>query len=237
MKPNLPITLVGNVTDEATGRADVTNAEASRAAAQHDYDTAVARLRSSDARAQSDLLRYTDLVRKEEVAQSDYDQYVATAKAQSATVEANKAEVASAEKTIEQRRAQLLQQQSKLDQTLRNAAGQINIRKATIESRQATAESSAARLKQAQLNLTYTRIVAPVSGIVMQRSAEVGARVSVGQQLMMVVQTGDLWGTANFKETQLRRCARASQCAFMWTHSEKTSTVTLRICLPRLAIV
>jgi membrane fusion protein (multidrug efflux system) len=38
-----------------------------------------------------------------------------------------------------------------------------------------------------------------------QRSAEVGARVSEGQQLMMVVQTDDLWVTANFKETQLKR--------------------------------
>lgn len=208
VRPNLPITVVGNVTDEATGRAEVTNAEASLAAAQHDYDNAVARLNSSeatDARAQSDLQRYSDLIRKEEVAQSDYDQYVATAKAQSATVEANRAAVASAGKTIEQRRAQLLQQQSRLDQTLKNAAGQVDIRKATIESRQATAESSAARLEQAQLNLTYTSIVSPVAGIITQRSAEVGARVSVGQQLMMVVQTGDLWVTANFKETQLRR--------------------------------
>lgn len=208
VRPNLPITVVGNVTDEATGRAEVTNAEASLAAAQHDYDNAVARLNSSeatDARAQSDLQRYSDLIRKEEVAQSDYDQYVATAKAQSATVEANRAAVASAGKTIEQRRAQLLQQQSRLDQTLKNAAGQVDIRKATIESRQATAESSAARLEQAQLNLAYTSIVSPVAGIITQRSAEVGARVSVGQQLMMVVQTGDLWVTANFKETQLRR--------------------------------
>jgi membrane fusion protein (multidrug efflux system) len=207
-RPNLPIILTGNTTDEAMGHDAVTDAGAAQAAAQHDYDNAVAKLRSSEAtneRAQSDLRRYTELTREQVVSQSEYDQYVATAKAQNATVEADRAAVASASKTIEQRRAQLLEQRSKLDQTLKNASQQVSIRKATIQSRQATAESSLAKLDQATLNLAYTRIVSPVNGIVTQRSAEVGARVSEGQQLMMVVQTDDLWVTANFKETQLRR--------------------------------
>ncbi len=38
----------------------------------------------------------------------------------------------------------------------------------------------------------------------MRRSAEVGARISAGQQLFQIAQTGDVWVTANFKETQLR---------------------------------
>ena len=139
------------------------------------------------------------------MAQSEYDQYVATAKAQSATVEAGTASVESAAKTIEQRKAQLIQQHSLLDQSLKNAAGQVAIREANIQSRQAAAAWSEAKLEQARLNVAYTGIVAPVSGIITQRSAEVGARVSEGQQLMMVVQTDDLWMTANFKETQLKR--------------------------------
>jgi membrane fusion protein (multidrug efflux system) len=207
-RPNLPITILGNLTDETTGRASVANAEAALAAAQHDYDTAVARLRSSEAtnvRAQSDLKRYTELIEKEEIAHSEYDQYVATAKAQNATVAADKAVADSAAKTIEQRRAQLIEQQSRLDQTLKNATRQVAIREATIQSRRSAADSSQARLEQAKLNLDYTHIVSPVSGIVTQRSAEVGARISEGQQLMMIVQTDDLWVTANFKETQLRR--------------------------------
>jgi membrane fusion protein (multidrug efflux system) len=144
-------------------------------------------------------------LQKDEVAQSEYDQYVATAKAQSATVEAGTASVESAAKTIEQRKAQLIQQHSLLDQSLKNAAGQVAIREANIQSRQAAAAWSEAKLEQARLNVAYTGIVAPVSGIITQRSAEVGARVSEGQQLMMVVQTDDLWVTANFKETQLKR--------------------------------
>jgi membrane fusion protein (multidrug efflux system) len=207
-KPNLPITVVSNATDESTAAAEVANAGASLAAAQHDYDSALDKLHSSEAnnaKAQSDLQRYAQLVQKQEVAQSDYDQYLAAARSQQATVESNQAALRSAAKTIDQRRAQLLEQQSKLNQTLKNAARQIAIRRATIQSRQASAESSSAQLEQAKLNLGYTHIVSPVNGIVTERNAEIGAQVSVGQQLMMVVQTDDLWVTANFKETQLRR--------------------------------
>jgi membrane fusion protein, multidrug efflux system len=212
-KPNLPITVTQNVTDESTGRAQVASAKAALDAARHDYESAVARLRSSEAtneRAQSDLQRYTQLLRKEEVAQSDYDQYAATAKAQNAQVKADKERVESALKAIEQRRAELGMQQSRLDQTVKNADKLVAIRQASIQSSAARAESASAKLDQARLNLAYTRIVSPVDGIVMERSAEIGGRVSEGQQLMMVVQTNDLWVTANFKETQLRRM-RVSQ--------------------------
>ncbi len=207
-KPNLPITVVSNATNESTGRAEVTAAEASLAAAHYDYDSASAKLLSSEAnnaKAQSDLKRYAQLIQKQEVAQSEYDQYLAAAKAQQAAVAADKAALAAAAQTVDQRRAQLREQQSQLNQILKNASRQISIRNATIQSRQASAESSAAQLEQAKLNLAYTHIVSPVNGVVTERSAEVGAQVSAGQQLMMIVQTDDLWVTANFKETQLRR--------------------------------
>jgi Barrel-sandwich domain of CusB or HlyD membrane-fusion len=48
-------------------------------------------------------------------------------------------------------------------------------------------------------------IVAPVDGIASQRSAEIGGRISQGQQLIVVVQIDNVWTTANFKETQLRK--------------------------------
>ncbi|MFL6415494.1 MAG: HlyD family secretion protein, partial [Bryobacteraceae bacterium] len=54
------------------------------------------------------------------------------------------------------------------------------------------------------LKLSYAKITAPVSGIVMKRSAEIGSHISAGQQLMQIAQIGDVWVTANFKETQLR---------------------------------
>jgi membrane fusion protein (multidrug efflux system) len=59
-----------------------------------------------------------------------------------------------------------------------------------------------AQLKDAEQQLGYNRIVAPVDGRIGKRSVEVGARVQPGQQLAAVVQD-DVWITANFKETQL----------------------------------
>jgi membrane fusion protein (multidrug efflux system) len=59
-----------------------------------------------------------------------------------------------------------------------------------------------AQLKDAQQQLGYNRIVAPVAGRVGKRSVEVGARVQPGQQLAAIVQD-DVWIVANFKETQL----------------------------------
>ena len=59
-----------------------------------------------------------------------------------------------------------------------------------------------AQLKDAQQQLGYNQIVAPVSGRIGKRSVEVGARVQPGQQLAAIVQD-DVWVTANFKETQL----------------------------------
>jgi membrane fusion protein (multidrug efflux system) len=79
------------------------------------------------------------------------------------------------------------------------------MREADIKGQKANTEAAQAAFEKAKLDLTYTNIVAPVSGVVTQRSAEPGARVSPGEQLMMIVQTDDLWVTADFKETQLER--------------------------------
>jgi membrane fusion protein (multidrug efflux system) len=59
-----------------------------------------------------------------------------------------------------------------------------------------------AQLRDAELQLQYTRILAPVAGRVGKRNVEVGTRVQAGQHLLAVVQHG-VWINANFKETQL----------------------------------
>src|SRR5271168_2637260 len=206
--PNLPITRISNQNDLTSQQAEVVGSEAALAAAQHDLDSAVAKLKESEAvseRNQADFTRYQTLYDKQEVSRADYDQYKATAAAQTQTVASNQAAVASAQKTVEQRAAQLAQQRSKLKQTQSSAPLQVAIREADIKSQQANAEATQAALEQSRLNLSYCRITAPVSGVVTQRSAEIGARISKGQQLFMIVQTSDLWVTANFKETQLAR--------------------------------
>jgi len=204
--PNLPITRISNKSDLVSQQAQVTNAEAALASAQHDFDSVEAKLKESQAvneRSQADFLRYKTLYEKKEVATADYDQYKSIAASQLQTVAANEASVASAQKTIEQRQAQLEQERTKLQQTESSAPLQVAIREANIKGQQANAEAAQSSLEKAQLNLAYCQVFAPVNGVVTERSAEVGGRIAVGQQLMMIVQTSDLWVTANFKETQL----------------------------------
>jgi membrane fusion protein (multidrug efflux system) len=78
-------------------------------------------------------------------------------------------------------------------------------RSAEVSAGRASVQSSQAQLEQARLNLDYTRISAPVAGIIAQKQVNVGDRVQPGQELLAIVQVDNLWVTANYKETQLRR--------------------------------
>ena len=68
----------------------------------------------------------------------------------------------------------------------------------------ADVQQKRAALEQAELNLQYTKIVAPVSGEV-NKSVVVGMNIQPGQQLLTIVPLEEVWITANFKETQLKR--------------------------------
>ncbi|HTW63981.1 MAG TPA: HlyD family secretion protein [Bryobacteraceae bacterium] len=206
LRPNVPITQVESSTNITGGEADVANAEAVVGVAQRDRESAVARLaeaQANAAKAQADLARYTLLIKNEEVSQQEFDQVAATAKAQDATVAANRAAVEAAGRTVEQRQAQLAQAKARLAQVQRNAPAQLAIRQANVQSQQANVQTAQTMVEQAQLKLSYTKIVAPAAGVVLRRSAEVGERINAGQQLLMIAQLGDIWVTANFKETQL----------------------------------
>ena len=206
--PNVPIQQTSNQSDVATSVSEVINADAALQGAQHDYDSDVAKLRQAEAtneKAQSDLVRYRQLVDKKELAQSDYDQYLATAKSDAANVAASTAAMASQGKLIEQRRAQLDEQKAKQAATLNNAPRQVAIKHANDSMKEANLKAYAAKLEQAKLNLAYCHVVAPVDGIVLQRSGEVGGRITGGQQLLMIAQIQRPWVIANFKETQLRK--------------------------------
>jgi membrane fusion protein, multidrug efflux system len=206
--PNVPITETSNRAIVDTDAQQVTNAEAAVTSAQRDFDSNVAKQRQAEAndrKAQSDLVRYKKLVDQGEIALSDYDQYVASADADHEAVEASRFAAASSAQIVEERKAQLLQQQTKHSEDQANSPRQVAIHKATVDSRIANVDSAKAQLDTALLNLSYCHIVAPVDGIASQRSAEVGARISQGQQLIVVVQIDNVWATANFKETQLRK--------------------------------
>jgi membrane fusion protein (multidrug efflux system) len=176
------------------------------AAAERDRDQAAAQVvqqEAANAKAQSDLKRYQSLVEKEEISRADFDQYTANAKQQAASLEATRSALLAAERTVDQRRAQLDQSNSKLTENERTAEPQLLVRRADVQQQLANLKSAEAQLEQARLNLGYTKITAPVAGIVMKRAAQVGSHVQAGQQLLTISEIGNLWITANFKETQL----------------------------------
>jgi membrane fusion protein (multidrug efflux system) len=220
-RPNVPITEVENSTNILSARADVASGEAAVAAAERDRDQAEAQVlqqEAANARAQSDLGRYTILAAKQEISKSDFDRYSSNAKQQAANLQAVQAALLAAARTVDQRKAQLDHARSELIQSERNAAPQLSIRHASVDQQMANLQTAEAQLEQAQLNLSYARIVAPVAGIVMKRFAQVGSRVATGQQLLTISEVGDLWVTANFKETQLLHM-RAGQRATIYVDS------------------
>jgi membrane fusion protein (multidrug efflux system) len=207
-RPNVPITSVTTETTLSTSGADITAARAMVSSAQRDYDAAVADIRNAEAdnvKAQADLSRYRQLVAKDEISQQQFDQADASAKAAAAEVESKRATAEASARNIEQAQARLAQAQTRQIEAERNRPSQIAIQNAIVASRQATAEHQQTLLDQAQLNRSYTKIVAPVDGVIGRKNAEPGQQVSAGQQLLVDVPLNDTWVTANFKETQLKR--------------------------------
>ncbi len=87
----------------------------------------------------------------------------------------------------------------------RSAADRVTDATARSASAAGQVRQAAADVHAAELNLRYTKIYAPVSGIVGRKTVEVGHRVQPGQTLLVVVPVDDIWVTANFKETQVKR--------------------------------
>ena len=206
--PNVPITETTNLTAISSAGADVAAAEAAVIAAQQDYQAKLADVRQAEAnnnKAQTDVVRYRALVIREEVSKEQFDTIVAAAKTQAAGVEASQAAAEASKKAIDQARAQLLQAQSKQSEANQNAPRSVAVRRAQLASREAAVLAAKAQMGQAQLNLSYTKIFAPVAGIITEKSVEVGQRIQPGEELFSISQLDDIWITANFKETQLRK--------------------------------
>jgi membrane fusion protein (multidrug efflux system) len=106
-----------------------------------------------------------------------------------------------ADATLDLNRAQLTQQHQ-----------QLNVLDSQVEQARATLASQQAACDLAAINLGYTRIVAPVDGMVGQRQVRAGQYVSTGTQVISIVPLPHVWVIANYKETQMTRI-RVSQPA------------------------
>jgi membrane fusion protein, multidrug efflux system len=205
---NVPITSVSTSSSLSSAQADVENAKAGWIAARQKYNAAQASLRqaeANDSKAQDNVVRYKPLAAKDEIPQQLYTQSVDSERAAAAAVEAARASAAAAGQAVTQARARMAQAQAQL-QSAETRPQQIAVQRSRARAAEAEAEKAAALLDQAQLNLQYATIAAPVGGIVGQRSVQPGQNVSPGQQLMTIVplDSQNIWVTANFKETQLK---------------------------------
>lgn len=207
-KTNVPVTSVSTSSNLSTAQADLASNDAAVTAAQKQFAAAEASLRQAEANdltAQDNVNRYRPLAAKDEISQQQYTQSVLTQKGTAAAVESARATALAAEQAVTQARAKITQSQA----SIRNAETrpqQISIQVSRAQAAQAQAQTAAATLHQAELNLQYTTIVAPRSGLVGQRSVQPGQNVAVGQQMMTIVPLDreNIWVTANFKETQLK---------------------------------
>ena len=214
---NVPITTVSTASQISGAQANVENARAGIAAARQQYDAAKAQLAQAEAnnvKAQNDRVRYKQLVDKQEISPQEYDQAVASAQVGAATVESARASLSAADHQISQAQSKLAAEQANLT-SAQTAPQQISAIRSRADSAQAQAEFKKAALAQAQLDLQYTQIVAPVSGIVTNRTVEAGQNVAIGQEMMKIINLDDVWVTANFKETQLRHL-RVGQAATIY---------------------
>lgn len=203
---NVPITSVSTTSQVSSAQADIENAQAGIAAARQQFEAAKAQLAQAEAnnvKAQDDLVRYRQLVDKQEVSQQQYDQALAAARAGEAGVNAARASSLAAENQVHQAQAKRLQAEAE-ERSARTGPQQVAAIKSRAQSAFAQVDLKKAALDQAQLNLSYTLVVAPVDGVVTNRTVEVGQNVSIGQEMMRVINLDDIWVTANFKETQLK---------------------------------
>jgi membrane fusion protein (multidrug efflux system) len=216
---NVPITSTSTQSGVSTAQSSVEQARSVIESAAKEIEAARARLTAAQARlreaeanatrSRRDVERLKGLLAKDEVSQQQYDAAVAAAEGQSAATDTARAQIAEAEAGIrmaESRQTQAQSGEQVARAGLRNAQTgpeQVTAMRARAASAQAHVEQAKATLAQAELNLQYAVVKAPVRGVVSRKSVNPGQVIQQGQPLMALVQTDEVWITANFKETQL----------------------------------
>ena len=211
---NVPITSVQTSTTIQTAGSDVLGSQAQVEQAQAQVQVNKAKVTSAAAQAQKsalDVQRYTPLVAKDIISKQQFDAAVAQAAADEGALEAAKRDVSAQEQTVNLNLQRLSQSRSNQAQSQQNGPKQVAVQQARAAAALASIKVAQAKVDQAQLNLGYTKILAPITGIVSNKSVAVGENLSVGQSLMTIVPLTDLWVTANFKETQLKQMHKGQE--------------------------
>jgi membrane fusion protein (multidrug efflux system) len=216
---NVPITSTATASNVSTARGGVEQAQAGIEGAQRAVEAATARLTTAQAREREaeansvktakDVERFKMLLAKDEVSQQQYDAAVAAADAARAAADSARAQVQEAQAGISVAQSQLTQaragatQATAQLQTAQSGPQEVTAQRARAASADAKVLQQRAAVQQAELNVQYATIKAPLKGIVSKKTIEPGQIVQPGQPLMTLIPLEDVWVTANFKETQL----------------------------------
>ena len=177
--------------------AGIESATAAVGTAQANVDAAKARLW----KAEQDFKRYTQLVADKSATQQQLDNAKAEKESATAALEGAQHQVEVAQRAVEVSRRQsgVGGRQKEAAQAQYNAAGrQVAYAQTAVDQRRAD-------LELAKLNLSYTAVVAPVTGVISKKNVQVGQLVNAGQPLFSIVDESEIWVIANFKETQVAK--------------------------------
>ena len=219
---DVPRTSENAASDTSSAQAQLSGAQADLLRAQATYDEAqtadfawaqamVDKSRANAELAQADLGRYGPLMEKGEISKQQYDAAKANADATASALKADQQKLDQAKRNIDISRAQLEAAKARVQQAEAGVASaradvkRVAMRSADAQAKLAKVDQARAQLAAVQLNLSYCEIVAPVDGVVTHKQVETGQIVQQGQGLMVIVPLEDVWVTANFKETQLRK--------------------------------
>jgi len=216
----VPVSRVETKAGVSNASGGVQEAEAAVSGADQQVNSARANLQAAQSRqvekeaaatkAAHDVDRFQSLVKKDEMSQQQFDAAVSQATAARAAADAAKADIVAAQAAVgmaeqrgQQARGAAAQAQASLA-SAQTAPQQFQISQARAAAAEARVKQAEAALAQAELNLQYTTVKAPSDGVVSRKTVEIGQVVQTGQPLLALVSLGDVWVTANFKETQLK---------------------------------
>jgi membrane fusion protein (multidrug efflux system) len=203
---NVPITDTSAFSRLQLAEAAREEAAASIAAEEANLVAARHRVQQDEAiysRAERDRVRYQALAEKHEISRSEYDARETESVAAAQTLESDRAAVEAIQQKIAQAHSLVAERQAQV-QEARTAPQQVVDAQAKSQSSAGDVERARADVRTAELNLGYTKIYAPVSGVIGRKTVELGQRIQPGQSLLAIVPLDDIWVTADFKETQLK---------------------------------
>jgi membrane fusion protein (multidrug efflux system) len=205
--PSVSMTETTNQTALSSAEADVSSTESGLIAADREIKQLTAQLelaRANARNADAEKQRAEQLGASGSISQAEIDTRRTTAEAAGANVAAVSAALAGAQARLSQAQSRITSARSHVTELRVNAPRQIDVRKANVGAREAAVLLARAQVRQAELNLGYVKVLAPVAGIVGRKAMSLGDRVAPGQQLCAIARVDDLWVTANYRETQIK---------------------------------